>query len=301
MADRGNWASASSLAEKSLSRDPKSPFYNIEAGLAYGRLWGQTSDDHHLALSRKYLRNGLYLEPIFSTYYADLAVLDWQAGDTTNALLMAQRAVSLAPKEPAFVLLEGWFLEQLGESNAATQAYKQALRLEPDWSTNPFWKQTALRRKILDRCNECDDDHRNRYYQHAWRAYQAGDWESAQQWLTKGKWAGADDLDYWVLSGLLAEMRDEEEAKLYFQQLAGEMCQRQWVVDDGYYRDFNLGAYRRDGFHFDLVPGFLKIESDVGQYDALSQLQAWYLEDDQREKADQVGKYLEMVSSQWGQ
>jgi tetratricopeptide (TPR) repeat protein len=276
ISQNGNWDDAASLAETHWSRNPDSAFANIEAGLAYGRLWEQTGNPEDLDRARNYFRTALTQEPVFSVYFADLAILDWQAGDEDGALWAVQRAAALAYQEPSIKLLEGWILEQVGENNAAKKAYERTLQLEPDWVTHTFWEESELRkavqREYLQQVSVSPSS-----WEPVWQAYAKGDLDAAQHMLLLNKWRGYRELDYWVLSGLIAEARGEKELAMdYYEQLAAEIRQRQWIVNTGYYRDVNIGAYRREGFHFDLVPGYFQLEIDVGQVDALTRLLDWY-------------------------
>jgi len=297
--DAGDWEAATSLAEQSLARSPNSAFYNIEAGLAHARICDQSGGVENLARAREYLRVGLNLEPIFSVYYADLAILDWQAGDVSGALMEIRRAVSLAPQEPFFGVLEGWFSEQSGNYLAAEQAYRRALLLKPKWVSHSYWEQTDLRRSLRDQLMEpVDIPLEESYFARAWQAYESASWEEVQRLLITGKWAGEKGLDYWVLSGLLAEARgDDEEAQQFYEQLVDELQSRQWVLGYGYYRDVNIGAYRQDGFHFDLVSSFLPFEMGIGQDEALERLLHWYTLQGDKQGAADVQALLDLMDA----
>ena len=56
---------------------------------------------------------------------------------------------------------------------------------------------------------------------------------------------------------------------------------------------FNLWLYNREGFSHDLVPGYLQLEKDYGQFEKLEELIDYYLENDLVEESERIENILQ--------
>ncbi len=83
--DSDGWSKAALLIHQSVERAPHSSFYTSAEGLAWAAAWGQSWDAQDLERARAGLRAGLALEPGYAQLWANLAVLDWHAGDRWSA------------------------------------------------------------------------------------------------------------------------------------------------------------------------------------------------------------------------
>lgn len=75
------------------------------AGSAAESLWRQAvaaREGNQLAAAGRYLERALYLQPESSWLYRELAELRLREGDPASAEVMAQRALRLAPRRPAY-------------------------------------------------------------------------------------------------------------------------------------------------------------------------------------------------------
>ena len=282
-AANADWEKASQLSARSPQRAPHSAFYHTEAGLASSRWWGEAGDSQALNAARENFRTSASLEPTVAVTHANLAMLDWYADEQEAALQAMKRAATLAPQEPVFHANLGWFYEQTGQTELAREAYRQALSIAPGWATHPFWRVNPFRREILSadelssRKSELFDDP---FLNQAWRAYLQEDWQEAEDTLLKATWGNQGGAEILFIRGKIAEARgDIETARKYYSQMADLIREKQYVVSYQYSWSYNIVTHRREGFVFNLTPGFLRLDSDWGQYDALAQLQAWYQQD----------------------
>ena len=138
-AEQGDWKTAAELSSQAAERDPRLTLYATEAGLAWAQAWGESGDPQALNQARNWLQTSLEREPQFSVLWANLAVLEWQAGEQASAIEKMVRAAEMSPKEPSFALNLGWMLEETGQTAPAQQWYTQALNLAPRLAGHPFW------------------------------------------------------------------------------------------------------------------------------------------------------------------
>ena len=136
-------------AAESARRDPAFHFYQSQAGLLYAWDWQSSGDPAALATARVFLAAAIAREPSASWLSADLAMLDFAAGDPTLAFTRLRRAAELSPQVAVYPLALGRFSETTGDPAAARTAYALALALDPALAANPYWQQTSLHRAAL--------------------------------------------------------------------------------------------------------------------------------------------------------
>lgn len=143
------WSEAAPLLEEAARYDPAFAFYHLQSGFAWGTLAAQGGDDEALQKAIAGYEKGVALDASYSTNYANLAALYWQAGRTTEALEKMRRAQELAPQEATYPLNLGAYYEALGQGEEATANYRRALEINRGWTDAPYWQQTGPRRETL--------------------------------------------------------------------------------------------------------------------------------------------------------
>lgn len=111
-------------------------------------LWGVAAangDDRAAKSAIDAYRHAIALEPYYAPYHANLAALYWHSGQQQDGLSMMQQAASMADDEWTLHFNAGEYAEALGDQQAATAAYEQALQANPDADLHPAWPQSRLR------------------------------------------------------------------------------------------------------------------------------------------------------------
>ena len=277
-AEQNNWTETASLMQQSLQRDPEFSFYNSEAGFAEARVWQASSDRAALQLARQDLKQSLQIEPSLSYLWANLAVLDWQAGDRDGAIRHMQAAATLSPQEPTYLLNLGWFQENSQAPQAAQAAYLGVLRLAPAWAEHPFWQANPLRQALLADWKKSQPDapvQGQAYWQRALQAVQSGNWAEAQRWLAYAGWVGEPSAEIAWVNGQMAEAQGDPRAALaIYQKEADKISFLSFGGGNTNSLTYSLWLNNRNGLGFDLVPGYLQLSGSNGQFTLLDRLQA---------------------------
>jgi tetratricopeptide (TPR) repeat protein len=265
------WAKAANLAEQSLRRDSNLAYYAEQAGLAWGRVWGQTRDAAALAKAQQRLQQSLAIEPNYSLLWADLGVLEWQAGKPEQAIEHMQAAARLGPYLADYPLNLGWFLEQSGRNPEALQAYRAALKLQPDWAASPFWQKSDLRKTAATQTDPPSAG--ETYWQQARMEIASGELQAARANLALGQ-INAEPADALLMTrALLAETQNQPDlAASEDKALVANLLEAYWNFP-GPSDVYNL-YHRRRGFPSAVVPGYLKILDFYGQAEALGKFYA---------------------------
>jgi Tfp pilus assembly protein PilF len=277
VAEQNDWQQAAAYIQQSALRDPGLSFYTTEAGFAWARAWQASGDAAALVKARQDLEQSLRIEPSLSYLWANLALLDWQAGQGAVAIQHMQTAAQLSPQEPSYLLNLGWFQENLDNSQAAKENYLGALRLAPGWAEHPFWQANALRQALLADWKKSQPDapvQGQPYWQRALQAVQAGNWAEAQRWLAYARWVGEPGADIAWVSGQMAEAQGDLKAAMdIYQKEAGIISFLGFEGGNTNSLTYSLWLNNRNGLGFDLVPGYLQLSSDSGQFKLLDSLQ----------------------------
>ncbi|RME05460.1 MAG: hypothetical protein D6803_08875 [Anaerolineae bacterium] len=269
-AHQGDWQQAARLGAVSAERVPSSAFYQTEAGLLYARWWEESGRDAALQAALRYFEMSTVVEPTVAVNHANLSVLYWNAGQRAAAIQSMRRAVDLAPEEPLFALNLGWFYENLGDEDSARFAYRRALSLSPQWAADPFWAQNEFRRDVVSGFASLapakSSSRRDVLIEQAWQSFARGDLEEAERLSLLASWFGGEDPRLLLLQGQIAERRgDRDEAARLFARRAEVLAERRYVLDYNFIWLYTVGVHRREGVHFDLVPGFLRVEADCAE------------------------------------
>ena len=276
-AEQNDWQQAALHIQQSAERDPHLSFYATEAGFTWARAWQVSGDATELAKARQDLERSLHIEPSLSYLWANLAVLDWQAGEQQVAIQHMQHAVQLSPQEPSYLLNLGWFLENSDNPQAAKEAYLGALRLSPGWEEHPFWQANPLRQTLLvdwKNSQPAVAAESQAYWQRAVQAIQEGDWTEAQRWLAYAGWVSEPSADIAWVSGQMAEAQgDLRAAKNIYQKEAEGISFLAFTSSNTNSLTYSLWLNNRNGLGFDLVPGYLQLSSSSNQFKLLERLQ----------------------------
>lgn len=297
LAGEGRWEEVAQAAGESALRDPHFSFYLTQSALAWSQAWSQSGQAEYLANARTGFKKAIQLEPHMAAWYANLAVLDGQAGETNLALEHIERAISLGPDEVSYRLNQGRLLEQAGQAQAAEEAYLKLLAVRPDVAGHPFWQESPLRQKALAgwRSGQATNAPATgaAYWQQASDDLHAGRLDEADQMLARAMWVGEPNEAIWTLQAAIYAARGDERGE----QAALERLQAE--MDRWNLRSYNLarvyamGAFKRDGLSQDVVPGYLQLSPDVGQFAALERLRQMYARQGDCERAGRTWSVLQ--------
>jgi hypothetical protein len=293
---RGDVLAAARLMQRSADRDPYLPYSHTQAGLAWAAAWGESGDLHHLALARAAFNRSLAMEPAPSLWWADLAVLDWYSGDIDQARRHIQTARLHSSSEPSYPLIEAWFAEQSGDLASAELHYRTALDLAPRWGSHPFWLTTPVRQKALAGCQATASDAFNppQHISAARAAGTAGDFAQAQRQLAEARWTGEPELSRLSAQAYLAQQQGDAPAMTDAFTLIAQRVPRPLLrTGENFANIYSHWLYFRSGLDFDLVPGYLQLDADQGQFDALAQLHGMLQEQGRCSEAAQAWSILQ--------
>jgi O-antigen ligase/tetratricopeptide (TPR) repeat protein len=276
-AGQNNWQQAAANIQQSAQRDPGLSFYATEAGFAWARAWQGSGDTAALQKARQDFEQSLRIEPSLSYLWANLAALDWQAGQTATAIQHMQTAIQLSPQEPSYLLNLGWYQENSHNPQAATAAYLGALQLAPAWGEHPFWQANPLRQALLADWKKSQPDapaQAPAYWERAMQAVQSGNWAEAQRWLAYAGWVGEASADIAWTNGQMAEAQGDLKSALnIYQKEAAAISFLGFSGGNTNSLTYSLWLNNRNGLGFDLVPGYLQLSSSRGQFRLLERLQ----------------------------
>ncbi|MEA4906571.1 MAG: O-antigen ligase family protein [Anaerolineaceae bacterium] len=276
-AGAADWHSVATAVSESAARDPNAAFYTTQAGLAWAAAWQQDYNESDLARARQYLARSLELEPSPALLQADLAVLDWYAGDRERAIFSMRRAKATSPDEPSFPLNLGWFKEQQGEGDAAINYYRQALDLAPGWSWHPYWQQNELRRRALrewsaDQAEETAAP-AGSYVQKAQQSLVEGDVPAVNAWLARAEWTGEPAAEILAVRGALAAAQGDPQAVSRFDALiVAQDHDYQLRSSNSFSSTYTVWLYGRNGLNLDIVPGYIQLSDSPAEIEALRRL-----------------------------
>ena len=155
-ANRVDFQAAAASLDEAARRDPALALNWFQAGFAHGRLAlssssqsAQSVGQPDLALALADYQRGMALEPFYPTNRANLALLEWAAGQQGAALADMRIAAEGAGSQPAFRLTLGRMLEDCGQSERARQEYLAVLKQSPGWASSYFFRATSLRRDVV--------------------------------------------------------------------------------------------------------------------------------------------------------
>lgn len=222
--ERGNLVDAVVLLEKAAGLDPKFGVYPFQRGIALGLLALQTDDAEKMDAAISDYEATILRGEDFAENNFQLGWLLWQADRPTEALARLRRAVQLATYNPRYRLGLGYVFEEVGDVEAASDAYATAIALSPELIRSGFWQTTPFRQQLKPeliskaaallptlRPRNADDGQ----LEMATLAYYDYDFSSATRLLNGSK----PTPSYYLLQGKIAEQQgDLELARTYFDE-----------------------------------------------------------------------------------
>ncbi len=272
-ARQGDFQMAAELASQSAQRDLHFVFYQSQAGIAWARTWRESGNPTDLARARSYFETARNMEPSYSLSWANSAFLDWTAGQTEAAIQEMQQAVLLAPREPSFSLNLGWFHEQQGNLDQAQLYYQKSLEINPDWDSSPFWQENEFRSAVAaDARKPVTDDvaaANPTYWRAAKAAFDRGQIDQAGQLIEFGQSIGEDPVATLVVQIYIAQaQKNFEEEQRLLEQLRSFLDPYTLSYVPITARSYGI-LHHRSSLTLELVPGFLNLTPDYGQYELL--------------------------------
>jgi len=282
--------------EKSMQRDPNLSFYAAQAGYVWGVCGVQEADEVCLVNAHQAFEHSTEIEPDVSLVWANMAVVDWQSERYHDkAISNMQHAAALSPNEASYLLNLGWFYEQEELQELAVSAYRKALEEEPDWAGHPFWQFNDVRQEataILIGKQEVEQG----FWVQAREAIEAGDIYEAELALARAAWMGEPDLAVKVVQSMLAEAQQDRSAAIASYEAVAETVQSSALKNANQFMlTYTVWLNRRNGITEDFVPGYLTLDQDYGQFDALEKLYTMYYEDGRCEEAGEAWQIWQLA------
>ena len=289
----GNMQTAPYHFSTSMERDPNYSFYAAQTGFAWAKQGLEKGNEAALVNAHQAFEKSLMIEPEVSLFWANMAVVDWHSKSLHDqAIANMQQAIKLSPGEASYALNLAWFYEKKGLQAQAATAYRQVLDLRPNWVAHPFWQVNDLRQQVVKdwlEFNAPANHSEELYWMKARQAISSGDLGEAKLLLAKGEWVGESALAIEVSRGLMAEEKGDRKAAIVAYEKVAEIV-RQPVLrgPHKFMMTYTVWMNRRQGITDDLVPGYLQLDTDVGQFLALEKLYATYRDMGECENAARV-------------
>jgi len=298
LSNEDDWIASAEMMEQSADRDPNLSFYATEAGLGWSVAWQNGGGDYALSKACELLSHSLTLESAPSFIWANLAVLNWYVGEEELAIERMSQAMKASSREPSYPLNLGWFLEQTGDQDGAAASYLEVLNRAPGWSSHPFWKTSETRSNSLDQWlsdGGVTPNEQNEYYwEKSLQAIDDGDLLDAENMLMRGEWVGESQLALSMVGGELAEAKGEIEVALAeYEELVDLVIRRTLNSYAGLYNVYSLWLNHLEGVKYDLVPGYVQLDVDIGQFETIEHLVFLYSQIGECEKANDTWHILQ--------
>ena len=317
-ANGGRWNEAAELFTEATRRDPSLSVAYQQQGLAFSVLADEGND---LALEQavQSFEKAAQIDPYWGANAANLGALYLSQGNIVKAAQSFQNAVNAAPNSALFRLNLGECEETLGNLDTARQNYEQVLMLRPQWREAYFWRQTELRKvivqetlntqKITPGVNDLEaalqkDSTRLRNYLALGAAYiQAGKIEEAEILLKKAELAFTLSKEEGIeLKWLQAEIRAAKGDLESAVRLGAEALDA--YSQQGIYGPDSMGTvyyaelmYRRPEMKLELVPQMHSIPLPDQWGRRMALLSDWYRRTGENETARVTyANLLEMIS-----
>jgi O-antigen ligase/Flp pilus assembly protein TadD len=126
---------------------PDISLFGFQCALATASEAAASDDPALLEAAVNTQRLVLARDPYWPIHLANLAGLEWAAGQHDQAVADLKAAADRAPRDALLLVNLGWMLEQQGREPEALDAYRQALAYDPLLPGTPFFAATQLRRQ----------------------------------------------------------------------------------------------------------------------------------------------------------
>ncbi len=145
----GDYRDGAARLQALSDADPALAIYHQQRGLLLG-LQAAAGDLQAAQAAAESFTRYLALEPGYVSGWANLAALEAQLGRVDQAAAAMREVLRLAPKSAPLVYQAGVYLEAAGATDAARDAYAQAVALDPDMILLPGWSDSPLRWAVGD-------------------------------------------------------------------------------------------------------------------------------------------------------
>jgi hypothetical protein len=172
--------------------------------------------------------------------------------------------------EPSYVLNYAWFMEESGRSEQAREAYQKVLTLRPEWVNHPFWQQTSFRQGVIQSWQQTwdgDMEVNNAYSQKAIQSATLGKYSESRRSLAFAQWLGEPEIAIRLAENHLALESGSQQGLLTsyatIEQLA---ISQRLITTNSFASAYSTWVNGKEGVDFDLVPGYLQLQPDFGQF-----------------------------------
>jgi len=196
------WEEGTSLICQAADGNLQPSLYDFQCGLAEATLAMRKEENNRVVSAAYHIRRGLDHDPFWPVHWANLAALEWSMGHHSKGLELMEKAVDLAPRNSTFALNLGWMYQQIGNTDAARSAYRQAILVDP-WLIGTTTNKMNIG-QILDVDELADEiersDTRSDFSWRGWRALREGRIDDANKHFTSAILANPRSVD--AYSGL---------------------------------------------------------------------------------------------------
>lgn len=146
-----DWPGARQGLCAAAETSPGISVYRFECGLALARQAALRPDSPtELTEAIQQYKSGMVLDPTWPVHRANLAALEWAAGDHAQALQEMRQASDQAPRHAMLAVNLGKMLEVSGRAPEAILAYQRAFDADPLIIDTPFFSATDVRRRAVE-------------------------------------------------------------------------------------------------------------------------------------------------------
>ncbi len=316
-ANANRWDEAAHFFDEAVHRDPALSVAYQQQGLAFS-VQADAGNDLALEKAVQSFEQAVHMDPYWGANAANLGALYLNQGQLEKAAQAFQKAVDAAPNSALFILNMGECEEAMGNLEAARQKYDRVLKLRPQWREAYFWRQTDLRKQVVENSSinsqtspdvkELEtalqkDSTRLRNYLALGEAYlQAGEVQKAERLLKKAELAFTLSKEEGLeLKWLQAEIQAAKGELATAIKLGGEALED--YCHPGIYGPGSMGTvyyaelmYRRPEMKLELVPQMhtILLPDQWGRRMAL--LAEWYAQTCENEMARETyANLLQMI------
>ncbi|MGD2251411.1 MAG: O-antigen ligase family protein [Anaerolineales bacterium] len=297
-----SWAVAQDLLCGAYDERPEMSIYGFQCGLAVANLAYADQGDADLAPAISWWSEMVDRDPYWPTHWANLAILEWTAGDREAGIAHMRIATSSEPVRLDFALLLGAMEEEMGNQAESLEAYQTALSITPWAQFSYLFESSPIAHQALRECEGTAElAELEELAISGWRALLEGENERAEGMFSM---AAALDPGYAPARAGLSEMymnmrrlteaRYQVEVALFidydsahYHFIAAGIAQRQGhldealghylvayrlVEDQSYSNKYYTNAYWRPILPSDLVPQMPRASITFGMLNGLSTL-----------------------------
>ena len=324
---QGRWEEASERICQAVEINPSVTIHFFQCGLAKAYSSHLEDDPQALTDAISIIKLGLSTDPYWPVHWANLAALEWQAGNYDQALSDMRHAVETAPRNALFALNLGWMEEELNHPDQARIAYNYAidmdrwLRYSQLFTSSMFnddliedqdqsiietpyadfiwsgWE--ALRLEKLDLAEDAFTRSINQNPLAA-KAYaglaliyqQRGQSEQAMMNARTALFIGGPSPDLFDIAGRVALQQGRLEEAMWYFDLSFKL-----IFDQSFSWQYYNRTYLRFFLAPDLVPWLRLAQISIDQADDYTLLAEHYEEAGQHDEAQEIFKVLTLKSN----